>query len=74
MIQITVTWKLLWRNKDPEDILVPEGSRVGELFSLLHVENLRGHVLIVRNRHMTDGTEVLCAGDSITLLPVICGG
>jgi len=55
-------------------MLVPEGARVGDLLFLLHAEGLQGHVLIVRNKHMTDGTELLLPGDSITLLPIICGG
>ena len=74
MIRITATWKLLQRNKGPEDISVPEGSRVGDLLSLLRAEELQDHVLLVRNRRMADGTEVLCDGDAITILPVICGG
>ena len=74
MMRVTVIWKLLWRDKEPEDILVPEGSRVENLLSLLHEEDLQEHVLIARNKHMTDGSELLCDGDTIIVLPVILGG
>ena len=74
MIRIRIIWKLPGRHTGSEDLLAPEGSRVGGLLDLLHAENLRDHVLLVRNKHMTDGTEVLCDGDSIIILPVICGG
>jgi len=74
MIRVTVIWKLLWRNKEPEDILAPEGSRVENLLSLLDAEDLQEHVLFVRNKHMTDGRELLRDGDTIIVLPVIAGG
>ena len=74
MIRVRVTWKLLWRNKEPEDILAPEAARVADLLSILHAEDLRDHVLIIRNKHMADGTEPLCDGDTISIVPVVCGG
>jgi len=75
MIRISVDWKLPWRDKGlDENVLVPEGTCVEELLPLLHVDDLREHVFVIRNRQMTDGTETLLAGDSIILLPVISGG
>ncbi|MDR2056451.1 MAG: MoaD/ThiS family protein [Desulfovibrio sp.] len=74
MIPVTVDCRLVWRKAPPREVMIPEGTTIDGFLDAIGEGALRGQALLAIDRQICNPDRVVRAGETVMLLPVMCGG